>query len=679
MIIRQLELLDFGIYGGKHALDLSPVSRDGSRRPIILLRGRNGAGKTTIIEAIRLCLHGSLALGSRISQAAYESYLARHIHVPRDSADRPSSASIAVALESVSLGRRRLYRIERSWHLAQGRVKQELEISEDGMPLASVSTLRQKESFLRELVPPQVADIFFFDGERLQSLAGDGRGGVLANTVKTLFGLNLLEQLQKDLDIYLERKMDSRNAESLRTELRQVGKRIEDLQGKLDDLLARRHANAEAMETKLESISAQDQRIAGEGRWFADQQERLRASRQRLELEIELLNGQAQDMCSGLVPFAIAPEMCKRLTQRLLLEEEFELGLASERMLEHQLQPLRSQLISSQFWADAGIQADEFARETVLEKLEGLLRGALPARTIPSEDVILQVSDQDKQTLLAWIEEASTSVPQQFCRVTSRLGHLSARVQQIDRELELVPAEEVLKPLVEELRRHHQELGGLQKTDQNLMEEIHGVEYELEQMRHRLRQIHEQIAVQEHHDKGVQLAASTQAVLEEYARELNREKITLLERALTASLNRLSRKGSLVDAVRIDPENFAITLLREGQPFERNRLSAGENQLLAVAIIWALREVSQVPMPVVMDTPLGRLDSEHRLRMVQDFFPRASHQTVLFVTDSELEDPMLSQLAPSISRIFRLDYDPERGGTDVRECAIPDAYPVRGD
>ena len=125
MIIQRVELLDFGIYGGEHVFDLTPIPLNGFNRPIILLSGKNGSGKTTLVEAIRLCLHGSLAIGSRVSQASYESYLVRRIHVPLNSARPPKSARIRVLFEYVSAGRKQVYRIERSWYRVQERAKEE--------------------------------------------------------------------------------------------------------------------------------------------------------------------------------------------------------------------------------------------------------------------------------------------------------------------------------------------------------------------------------------------------------------------------------------------------------------------------------------------------------------------------------------------------------------------------
>ncbi len=121
--------------------------------------------------------------------------------------------------------------------------------------------------------------------------------------------------------------------------------------------------------------------------------------------------------------------------------------------------------------------------------------------------------------------------------------------------------------------------------------------------------------------------------------------------------NQLCRKETFLDRVVIDPLTFQMTLYRLGRRFGRQQLSAGENQLFATATLWALREVSRRPMPVVIDTPLSRLDSEHRRSMVQEFYPHTSHQLIILATDAEIDDATLEQLRPVISHLYTLSFD----------------------
>jgi DNA sulfur modification protein DndD len=310
---------------------------------------------------------------------------------------------------------------------------------------------------------------------------------------------------------------------------------------------------------------------------------------------------------------------------------------------------------------------DEDTKWKIASKVESTLKQTVQSPSIAPEEVILRVSEEDRQTLLSWIDQSRTQVPREFCQIINHLDILEEKLQQVDREMQLVPEDETLNPLVQVLHRYNQELGALRKTAEDLAEQIRRLEYELEQMGYQRQRLRQQIVEQEQNNRRVQLVNKVQLALKEYTEDLSREKIALLEKRLAARFNDLCRKEDLVDTIRIDPETFAIILYRQQQPWGLEQLSAGERQLLALAIMLALREVSGVPMPVIVDAPLGRLDSDHRLSMVQNYLPRVSHQVILLVTDTEVDDQVLSQLRPAISRIYYLDYDPSQGKTVVHE------------
>ena len=142
-------------------------------------------------------------------------------------------------------------------------------------------------------------------------------------------------------------------------------------------------------------------------------------------------------------------------------------------------------------------------------------------------------------------------------------------------------------------------------------------------------------------------------------------KIKQIEQTAVKRFNELCRKEDLLSSIKIDPLSFEISLHKHATPIERHHLSAGENQLLAISIMWALREETGIPMPIIIDTPLSRLDNEHRQNMVNHFFPHASHQVILLATDAELTSPLLQDLDSSVSHAYFMEYDENLGKTNV--------------
>jgi DNA sulfur modification protein DndD len=88
-----------------------------------------------------------------------------------------------------------------------------------------------------------------------------------------------------------------------------------------------------------------------------------------------------------------------------------------------------------------------------------------------------------------------------------------------------------------------------------------------------------------------------------------------------------------------------------------DRLSAGERQLLAVSLLWGLAKASRRPLPAVIDTPLGRLDSSHRRHLVQRYFPHASHQVLLLSTDEEIRGEYFDAIRPCIGHSYLLEFN----------------------
>lgn len=169
-------------------------------------------------------------------------------------------------------------------------------------------------------------------------------------------------------------------------------------------------------------------------------------------------------------------------------------------------------------------------------------------------------------------------------------------------------------------------------------------------------------------DRLVHHSARARATLTAFKQEVVSYHVHRLERFILGGLSALLRKSDLVTNVSIDPKTFAIELRdAEWAVLAPEQLSAGERQLLAVALLWALAKASGQAAPTVIDTPLGRLDSQHRSRLIERYFPFAGNQVILLSTDEEIDAALYTRLAPSISRSFTISYDPELGGSVVSE------------
>jgi DNA sulfur modification protein DndD len=171
-------------------------------------------------------------------------------------------------------------------------------------------------------------------------------------------------------------------------------------------------------------------------------------------------------------------------------------------------------------------------------------------------------------------------------------------------------------------------------------------------------------------DHLLKSAARVKQTLALFKQKLKLHKLNHLEDLVTKHFIYLLRKPDFIHRVQIDTETFKLSLYdHDGDPLPKYRLSAGEKQILAIALLWGLANASGRQLPVAIDTPLGRLDSEHRNHLVERYFPQASHQVMLLSTDTEIRQGEVEQLrqAGAVAREYLLDYDVKERRTAVRE------------
>lgn len=667
MTIQKVVFTNFGVYAGRNEFDLAPRTDSQFNRPVVFLSGKNGAGKTTFVEGIRICLHGSLALGDRVRQKDYDQHLLRRIHRPFDGdAEQPEEASIEIEFDFVRSGEPRHYRVKRKWHRTKKSVSEELTIKEDGS-FPEGLTEDQKGGFLREMIPSSAADLFFFDGEKINELTQDKKSTeILEKTVKSLLGLHLVDRLDDDLQVYIQRRAEA-DKSAVSNELKQARKEVNELEERRTELIQLREETESAINEKRSAINEQRQRIKSEGGDYAERRNELEQKKESLTQEIEAQKKHVQGLADGIFPFAVAPDMCRKVQKRLKLEREHQRWRTSKDLIEAQVSSLEREIDTESFWEEVEIEAGQEKKERLLASLSKRLRSSNPAKPVDEEEVIIHASERERGKLNNWIDEALSTAPDRFRKATQHLKDLKSELESVEQDLERVPEDLILQPLVETLNTLQNSLDDLQERSENIADEIGTVLFKLERAQNHLERTEEKLEEEQAENERINRAIKTKKAFRDYANRLKERKLAIVENILTKRFNQLCRKDGLIDGVTIDPETFHIDLHRGGETFGREELSMGEKQLFAISTIWALREVSGVPMPVIIDTPLGRLDGDHRSNMVQKYLPRASHQVMLLATDTEVDEQLLDELSPALSHAYRLNYDDSVSRTVVEE------------
>jgi len=659
VIFTRIEVENYGVFRGKQVFDLRPIKSSNLQRPIILFGGKNGSGKTTLFEAVRLCLYGSSFQGKKLPKFLYHKHLRQRVHRSLKAPD--PTASVSVEFNYAQTGRIDTYLVKRSWTCSDVEIIESLEIYQNGAHLRDIGE-EQWQDFLMELIPLGVSRLFFFDGEQIQNLAEEETDNrYLISSLHSLLGLDLVERLQTDLRIYLLRKAKEEDRQ-FETELSTYENKRKALD-ELVDAIQQKKAHVQSQIDRIQSeIEGQEHQIAKEGGGFANKREELKALRKKLEDETESTKENIRNLCSDLLPFALVPDLCSALRNRLLKEEKYEQKKAAVAALDSILGDFIKEVQSEQFWEETGLPVDQ--KNKITNKIAETLKRSIKFTDDNSAQIVHQLSSMERSRLMDWIDKALNSIPTDLRQLTATLEKLVRQRQEVDNSLFRAPQDDVLHPFIQKLSSLHTELGVLQENYRNLEEDLRKAQYELNQVKQQIDKKVEQKIQLQNLSQRLSLAKKVQTVLHEYVDHLRQEKIRSLCDAFLECFKCLSNKEHLIERVEIDPNSFSITLWGEkGQTIPKNQLAAGEKQIYAVAMLWALARTSGRPLPFIIDTPLGRLDAEHRENIVQYFFPNASHQVLVFSTDTEIDQQYFEELQPYVSKAYHLVFDEKAGMT----------------
>lgn len=157
-------------------------------------------------------------------------------------------------------------------------------------------------------------------------------------------------------------------------------------------------------------------------------------------------------------------------------------------------------------------------------------------------------------------------------------------------------------------------------------------------------------------------------ILEKYSIELQKNKTSVLANTITDCYKQLSNKKTLIQRVDMDSETLDIKYISyDEKEVQKDSLSAGEKQLMVISILWALAICSKKALPVIIDTPLSRMDSMHRTTIVSTYFPQASDQTIILSTDTEIDQNYYELIRSSVGDEYTLVYDEETKSTSIKK------------
>ena len=656
MILNSLRLRDFGVFSGKHNIDLAPRIKYGRKRPIVLFGGLNGAGKTTTLTAVRLALYGRQSMGRNSTLQAYHQQLQEYIHKPRKSIVSPYSSAVELNFTYGKHGTLNEYRVIRNWEEKGSKITEHLEISKDGELLEGLSS-EQLQSFLNELIPIGVADLFFFDGEKIADLAEDNTNEALADAINRLLGLDIIHRLRTDLGIYLRENTQAKLPKDITSDFKDLEQLYEQSYGHYQKFVNEKNdLNTELVSLTAEIASTQ-QRVNDLGGAWAKSREAEEIRSEQIIKEKNSVNSAIKELFADAIPLALAQKSISQLLKQLNAEKETKTRRTTQNELHIHLKKLRSELIKT--FGSTNKEALDLVFENTFNQVLSDNNNTV---------VIHDISDSELERIHVLFSSYLPQQVKQLKKLGTRLEELEAELTTISTNIARAPDQSRLTSVIEELNSLMERKGGLENQIEACRENAKRALRDAMDSLRRLRDLDEKYSKTMSHDQGIELAANTRAMLSDFAEKTKQRKLATLEQEFIKSFSKLARKDDMDILVRICPNTFNVSLSnKHGREIKKRKLSAGEKQIYAIAMLEALGRTSGRNLPIIIDTPLGRLDSKHRTHLVQNYVPTASHQVILLSTDTEIDESFYDALSREISHAFSVEYDSQAGSSKFNE------------
>lgn len=657
MILRKIELENYGSFKGFTEIDLLPKDLKTKSKPIILIGGKNGSGKTTLLNAIKICLYGAESIGLRVSNKEYNTFLKKLIHRNTSSLIPLDTASVAIEFDYSTDGQVSTYRVKRRWQIKKKGFIEDLTIESDNDGLKDISKDEWQE-FIKNILPPGILELIFFDGEKIQKLAEDSSTNEhLENAINSLFNIDLINGIMSDLKYYKKTNLHSKVNKELENDSKRIDKESKKLKKELDKLTQDYAGTNSEILSLAARIEKENRKFATEGGLLAEQREKLLHERSVLNERVENLKQELRELCAGLLPFALVPSLNKKLLRQINIEIRSEKDEILLEVTKKIIYDLEKALKKEALWKIIPNKIIKKSKDDFVNKLMDSFR-ITPSKKTSLKNIRHDLSKKDADLLKSWINNVKGNVLIDANKIEKRLTRDLKSLESIERKISRMPSDEVMKPFLIKINSMNKKSGILESALKRQFDEIKYLKNKLDLLIREENSLGEKFKIQSHNIQQFHNLTRTNEVLIDFKKKLLINKLKELESSLTECYGFLSNKKDVIKKITINPKSFEVTLISKwDEVISKDQLSAGEKQIFAISLLWAILDTSKRSLPVIIDTPLARLDSDHRLNIIEKYFPVASHQVILLSTDTEVDKSFFNMLNGHISKAYQISFN----------------------
>lgn len=707
MKINKIKLYNFNSYEGENEFDF--VNQDQSKN-IVLIGGKNGAGKTSLFTAIKIALYGPLAFGY---VGANSHYIAKIKDCINSKAFQKDEVESEVQLTLSLMVERELknYVVTRRWRFVNQKLEEKYSVEEEGRFLEQ-QELSYFQNYLQGLIPSDLFEFFLFDGEEVGNIfSTSSYNSYIKNAIYTLCGIDIFEIIRKFTCSYSSKPSGEVDKErySQYEQLKLLAEQLDDKKTSLGKRLEEEKQKYEQLEVELFDLETAYKNAGG-----ITQEEREKLAREfeeaeKLKTEASI---KIKMFVEGLMPFFIVGEYANKITKQFSIQEKKETYEYFEKNI---MDSALTETIHN------NVSIGDEALETLFDEILKYLK--------PSDETdfkfIHDLSKEEISRINIMIDNLKAFDKEEMIEIINQRKHYSERTMEINKILRSAMSDEDANRYVTKENLLLRKKDDCHRMIKDLQEERTSIEEEfvvVEQQRNKALQELKENAQNKHvYELSSGITSIMDSVLKKKAISIREN----LGELISNNLRHMYRKNNLITQIEID-ENFGFHLYQNAvythselaylyrnlgvdnfadevgnagiemlkkrfniisinelqkafnasdseatidlfKKIDISRLSKGERQIFILALYWAIIELSGQDIPFVIDTPYARIDANHRKEISEKFFPNISKQVIILSTDEEIDEEYYEILKPHIAREYLLVNDESQNRTSIEQ------------
>ena len=635
-------------------------------RPIILIGGANGCGKTTLFDAIYHALYGLKIKSAKEFEELFNA------GVMLESGMDGKRIVLEIEFSGMVLSTEQQYSLQRSYLLYDQRVRESVTLKMGGATYnygtqSPASQRATNEEIVNKILaanlPAALSNYFLFDAMKTSDLVKEESiNKLIQNNINMVMGFNKYHQLQEGSEVLLaEKKAERLENENQRKEysglVKQKAAKIEELesvQGEYTAAINFANDNKTLYEQVKQGRDADDvtrdkmRQIEESIRAFNQSEVDYRKSADALARELETR-----------VVFAKLASII-RTEVEVILDAKRQVAAARGNILsDPQLDRITRQvveLIEQRYIETGRIDVDLIVRE---------LKAIQDSESVVN-DPYAHLSDQDMQQLEQLVNTAVVNpfnaLAEQRDRINAEGEEISRRRQQLDdyrkalnsSDYSIIELYESNNKRINEIK---DKIAGINDEIDRLQKSIATFDYDIPQIP----------------DPQYDLLCKLPDFFKELSQRLLRSKKARIENMMRDQLNKnLVVYAGVIGRVELsnagsDETSFKI-YHKNGNEIFLSQLNAGAKQTVMQVLLKVLYHLADYDPPVMIDTVMGVLDKESREVILESYFPDLAHQTILLSTDTEITtEHDFEKIQAYVARTYTLHRDKENQCTTITE------------